>query len=150
MQLTNQCHIYLCVGFYLSSFGFLVVLQTEHSNFSSALVNDELLPFPIWVFPFYCILLKYYFIYIVCVLVTQSCPMLCDTMDCQPPRLLCSWDSPGKNAGVSSHALLQGDFLIQGLDLGLQHCRQILYHLSHQGSPHFLYISTCHFTVCIF
>ena len=37
----------VCVGFYLSSFGFLVVLQTEHSNFSSALVNDELLTFPI-------------------------------------------------------------------------------------------------------
>ena len=28
-----------------------------------------------------------------------------------------------------------GIFLTQGLNLGLQHCRQILYHLSHQGSP---------------
>ena len=35
------------------------------------------------------------------------------------------------------HSLLQGIFLTQGLNLGLLHCRQILYCLSHQGSPHF-------------
>ena len=44
-------------------------------------------------------------------------------------------DSPGKNTGVGCHALLQGIFPNQGSNLGLQHCRQILYHLSHQGSP---------------
>ena len=32
------------------------------------------------------------------------------------------------------HSLLQGIFLTQGLNAGLLHCRQILYHLSHQGS----------------
>ena len=32
------------------------------------------------------------------------------------------------------HSLLQGVFLIQGLNLGFLHCRQILYCLSHQGS----------------
>ena len=31
-----------------------------------------------------------------------------------PARLLCPWDSPGKNIGVGCHALLQGIFLIQG------------------------------------
>ena len=31
----------------------------------------------------------------------------------QPTRLLCSWDSPGKNTAVSSHFLLQGIFLTQ-------------------------------------
>ena len=41
------------------------------------------------------------------------------------------WNSPGKNTGVGCHALLQGIFLAQGLNLGLLHCRQILYHLSH-------------------
>ena len=50
----------------------------------------------------------------------------------QPVRLLCPWDSPGKNTGVGSHSFLQGIFLTQGLNLGLLHCRQILYHLSHQ------------------
>ena len=30
---------------------------------------------------------------------------------------------------------LQGIFLNQGLNLGLLHCRQILYHLGHQESP---------------
>ena len=34
-----------------------------------------------------------------------------NTMDCSPPRLLCPWDSPGKNTGVGCHVLLQGIFL---------------------------------------
>ena len=42
-------------------------------------------------------------------------------------RLLCSWDSPGKNPGLGSHSLLQGIFLTQGLNPGLLHCRRILY-----------------------
>ena len=47
----------------------------------------------------------------------------------------CPWDSPGKNTGVGCHALLQGIFPTQGSNPGLLHHRQILYHLSHQGSP---------------
>ena len=38
---------------------------------------------------------------------------------------------PGKNTGVGCPSLLQGIFLTQGLNLGLLHCRWILYHLSH-------------------
>ena len=53
----------------------------------------------------------------------------------RPARLLCPWDSPDKNTEVGCHALLQGIFLTQGLNLGLPHCGQILYRLSHQGSP---------------
>ena len=31
----------------------------------------------------------------------QLCPTLCNPMDCRPsPRILCPWDSPGKNAGA--------------------------------------------------
>ena len=56
---------------------------------------------------------------------------LCDTMD--PTRLLCPWNFPGKNTGVGCHSLLQWIFPTQGLNLGLLHCRQILYHLSQQG-----------------
>ena len=49
-----------------------------------------------------------------------------------PARLLCPWNSPGRNTEVGSHSLLRGIFPTQGLNLGLLHCRQILYHLSHQ------------------
>ena len=35
---------------------------------------------------------------------------------------------------MGCHFLLQGIFLTQGLNPGLLHCRQRLYHLSHQGS----------------
>ena len=43
------------------------------------------------------------------------------------------WNSPGKNIGVGIHSLLQEIFPTQGLIPRLSHCRQILYHLSHQG-----------------
>ena len=49
-------------------------------------------------------------------------------------RLLCPLDSPGKNTGVGCHALLQGIFPTQGSNLGLPHCRWILYHWNQQGS----------------
>ena len=45
-----------------------------------------------------------------------------------PARLLCLWDFPGKSTGVGYHALLQGIFLIQGLNLHLLLGRWILYH----------------------
>ena len=37
---------------------------------------------------------------------------------------------PGQNTGVGCHALLQRIFPTQGLNPGLPHCRQVLYHLS--------------------
>ena len=52
----------------------------------------------------------------------------------QPTRLLHPWDSPGKSTGVGCHFLLQGIFPTQGSNPGLLHCRQTLYHLSHQGN----------------
>ena len=45
------------------------------------------------------------------------------------------WNSPGKNIGVHCHSLLQGSFQTQGLKPSLWHCTQILYCLSHKGSP---------------
>ena len=71
----------------------------------------------------------------VCVLVTQPCLTLCNPMDCNRP-------------GSSVHGILQARILewvampfsrgsSQPKDQtpGLLHCRQILYHLSHKGSP---------------
>ena len=54
------------------------------------------------------------------------------TAACQAPL---SVEFCGKNTGVSIHSHLQGIFLTQGSNPGLLHCRQILYHLSHQGNP---------------
>ena len=64
------------------------------------------------------------------VIVAQLYPTLCD-----PARLLCPWNSLGKNIGVGSHSLLEGIFLIQRSNPSLLYCRWILYHLSHQGNP---------------
>ena len=43
-------------------------------------------------------------------LVAQSCPTLCDPMDCSLPGSSVLRDSPGKNTGVGCHALLQRIF----------------------------------------
>ena len=56
----------------------------------------------------------------------------------QPTRFRCPWGFLGKNTGVGCHFLLQGIFPTQGLNPGLLHCRQSLYHLSYQGTPNSL------------
>ena len=77
--------------------------------------------------------------------VCQS-PVMSDSLrlhGLQLARLLCPWDFPGKNTGVGCHSLLQGIFPTQGSNLGLLHCRQILYSPSHQGiSFMYTYISS--------
>ena len=64
--------------------------------------------------------------------VAQSCPTFCDC-GLYSPR-----NSPDQNTGVGSLSLLQGIFPTQGSNPGLPHCRQILYQLSHKGSPRIL------------
>ena len=49
---------------------------------------------------------------LLCMKSLQLCLTLCR-------RLLCLWDSPGKNPGVGSHALLQGIFPTSGLNPSL-------------------------------
>ena len=61
------------------------------------------------------------------------------TSDClRPCGLYSPWDSPGQKTGVGSLSLLQGIFPTQGSNPGLPHSRQILYQLSHKGSPRIL------------
>ena len=67
-----------------------------------------------------------------------SCSVMSDSLrphELQHTRLLCPWNSPGKNTGVGCHSFLQWVFLTQGSNWGLLYCRQILYCLSYQGSP---------------
>ena len=68
-------------------------------------------------------------------LVAWSCPTVSDPMAFSSPGSSVRGDSPGHNTGVGSLSLLQGIFPTQGSNPVLPHCRQILYHLSHQGSP---------------
>ena len=57
----------------------------------------------------------------------QSCLTLCDPMDCSLPGSSIRGILQARTR-VGCHALLQGIFPTQGLNLGLVHCRQILYH----------------------
>ena len=57
-------------------------------------------------------------------LVTQSCPALCDPVNCSPSDSSVHGDSPGENIGVGCHALLlQGIVLTQGSNPGFLHYR---------------------------
>ena len=71
-------------------------------------------------------------IYINC----ESCSVMSDSLP--PHGLYNPWSSPGQNTGVGSPSLLQGIFPTQGSNPGLLHCRQILYYLSHEGSPSYI------------
>ena len=70
---------------------------------------------------------------VVC-LIAQSCPTLCDPLDYSPSGSYVHGDSPGKNAGMGCHALLQGIFPSRESNPGLPHCRLSFYCLSYQGS----------------
>ena len=72
----------------------------------------------------------YFFIYIY---IYESHSVMSDSL--WPHGLYSPWNSPGQNTGVGSLSLLQGIFPTQGSNPGLMHCRQILYQLSHKGSP---------------
>ena len=67
---------------------------------------------------------------------SESCSVVSDSL--RSHELYSPWNSLGQNTGVGSLPFLQGIFLTQGLNPGLPHCRQILYLLSHKGSPRIL------------
>ena len=66
----------------------------------------------------------------------ESCSVVLNSL--RPHGLYSPWNSLGQNTGVGSLSLLQGIFPTQGSNPGLPHCRQILYQLSHRGSPRIL------------
>ena len=71
-----------------------------------------------------------------CVLVAQSCLIVCNLGDYSPPGSSVHGILQARmENGVGSDSLLQGFFLTQGSNTGRLRCRQILYCLSHQGSP---------------
>ena len=74
----------------------------------------------------------------ICESVSVSCSVMTDSLQphgLQPLRLLCPWDSPGKNTTVGIHSLFPGIFPFQRSNPDLPHCKESLYHLNHQGKP---------------
>ena len=74
----------------------------------------------------------------VCAKSLQSCLTLCNPMDHSPPGSSVHGILQTRILEWVAISLLQGIFRTQGWKAGLLHllrCRQILYHLSHQGSP---------------
>ena len=81
------------------------------------------------------------------VLVTHSCPTLSDPMNQAPLSVEFSIQEHWSGLPFPS----PGDLPTQGLNSSLLHCRQILYHLSCQGSPSFrrVRIFACVVQCCI-
>ena len=69
-----------------------------------------------------------------CVLSPFSCVLLCDPVDCNPPGSSVRGDSPGKNAGVGCHALLQGIFPTLGSNPCLLHWQLVSLPLAPPGN----------------
>ena len=66
----------------------------------------------------------------------QSCPTLCDSMDCSPPGSSVHGISQARNTGVGCHFLLQEILATQGSNPSLLHLLQgCSLPLSHQRSP---------------
>ena len=70
----------------------------------------------------------------------RSPALLADSLPAEPP-------GKSKNTGVDSLSLLQGILPTQESNRGLLYCRQILYQLSYQGSPH---ITKLNLNICYF
>ena len=58
----------------------------------------------------------------------------CNAMDCRPPGSSVHGILWARVLELGSHSLLQVIFPTQGLNPGLPHCMQVLYHLSYQRS----------------
>ena len=67
-------------------------------------------------------------------IVAQSCLTLCNPMDCSPPDSSAYGILQARILEWAAIPFSRGIFLTQGLKPGFLHWKQILYHLSHQGS----------------
>ena len=76
----------------------------------------------------------------------ESCSAVSDSL--RPHGIYSPWDSPGQNTEVGSLSLLQGIFPTQGSNPSFLYCRQILYQLSHKGSPGILEWVVYHASIC--
>ena len=72
---------------------------------------------------------------------SESRSVMSDSL--QPHGLYNPRNSLGQNTGVGSLSLLQRIFRTQGSNPGLPHCAQILYQLSHKGTPRWYKIIIC-------
>ena len=68
-------------------------------------------------------------------LATKSCPTLVTPMNCSLPGSFVHGNFQTRILEWVAISFSQGIFPTQGSNLHLLHCRQILYQLSHQGSP---------------
>ena len=80
--------------------------------------------------------MMYIFVHICCAVLNRSVTSYSlRPHGLQPARLLCPWGFSRQEYWSGLSCLPPGDSPSPGIDPDLLHCRQILYQLSHQGSP---------------
>ena len=128
-KIATPASIYFC------SFFFNLFLS-ESLDFMYVFVCNIGLIWGWWSVSFYFFYLKHLQINTIQVSESESHSVVSDSL--RPHGLESPRNSPGQNTGVVSSSLLQGIFPTRGLNPGLLHCGQILYQLSHKGSPRIL------------
>ena len=105
----NNSHLYWHLGTLAPSQNFACVFRSNHKHLPSWETpwRKTVFPTPDWV-QSQCTPSK--------MLVAQLCPTLCDPHG--PTRLLCPWNSSGKNTGVGCHFLSPGDLPNPGTEPG--------------------------------
>ena len=132
-----MCSLLLRVRFQNSFQGSTCQLSTSESVLWNTIYKDlniikQLIAYKL-------LYLNIYVYYMYAVLSRLAMSDWCNPMDCSPPGSSVHGDFPGKNTGVGSLSLLQVIFWTQEMNWGLRHCRLILYQLSYQGSPYYMY-----------
>ena len=115
------------------------ILQARTLEWVKALLPDSNILMDIW-YKVQCVSYISYIMQKICVCFSRL--VMCNSLQphrLQPTRLPCPWISQARTLKCVAIPFSRGRFsrrvLTQGLNLSLLHCRQVLYPLSHQGSP---------------
>ena len=114
------------------------IIPTGTLEWVKALLPDSNILMDIW-YKIQCVSYISYIMQKICVRFSRL--VMCNSLQphrLQPTRLPCPWISQARTLKCVAIPFSRGRFsrrvLTQGLNLSLLHCRQVLYHLSHQGS----------------
>ena len=122
---------FLCVSAFISSYILLFLVANSFASLED--IKQMVSEIVSASFQSFCFQGDTFFFFCCSISSSECCSVISNSL--QHRGLYSPWNSPGKNTGMSCHALLQGIFPTQGSKPGHLHCKWILYCLSHQRSP---------------
>ena len=122
---------FLCVSAFISTYILLFLVANSFASLED--IKQMVSEIVSASFQSFCFQGDTFFFFCCSISSSECCSVVSNSL--QHHGLYSPWNSPGKNTGMSCHALLQGIFPTQGSKPGHLHCKWILYCLSHQRSP---------------